>query len=148
MLSYYLMLASGLLSTIYGFGEWNCGDVGSPKPCAEGAITASGEDFNPQLPQVAIAAPFNMRLKAMPIWLRVEGGLCYKVQLVDKLNERYVGIRGFDLTPAAVALLTGKDATEYWSGVVHVCDIRPWQEVFSPKQPLRNVDVSRILSMD
>lgn len=118
-----LITASGLVSTTYGFGEHNCGDIGRPVPCVSGAITASGVPFAVSVPQVAVAAPTKMRMGASVVWLRVGSGKCYPVALVDKLNPRYIGVRGFDLNPAAQALLTGKPATRHWSGVVHVCSV-------------------------
>lgn len=118
-----LVIASGLISTTYGYGEVMCGDIHSPRPCAAGAITASGVAFDPRLPQVALAAPTHLRLPASHIWLRVPGGECRRIALVDKMNPRYIGVRGFDLTPRAVELLTGKPATRHWSGRVYVCSV-------------------------
>ena len=121
LIEYYLMIASLVPSTTYGHGELMCGDVGKPVACAVGAVTASGVPFNPAVPMVAIAMPANRRLVARHVWLRVEGGECRRVRLTDKMNARYIGVRGFDLTPAAVRLLTGKPATKHWSGRVEVC---------------------------
>ncbi len=118
-----LLIASLMRSTTYGYGEFMCGDVGKPRPCEKGAITASGVEFDPTKPMAAIAAPFNMVLKAQVIGLRVEGGKCKRIHLVDKMNPRYIGKRGFDLSPAAVRLLTG-DAHPGWSGRVEVCSLR------------------------
>lgn len=118
-----LITASGLMSTTYGFAEYKCGDIGFPVRCSYGAITASGEVFDPKEPQVAIAAPTPFRLKATNIWLKTEDGPCKKVRLVDKMNPRYIGVRGFDLSPAAVELLTGKPAHPRWSATVHVCAV-------------------------
>lgn len=128
MLEYLLVIASGLVSTVYGLGEQNCGDIGEPVACTHGAITASGVPFNPDIPQIAIAAPSEYRLRPTTIRIRIEGGKCHKVQLVDKMNPRYVGQRGFDLTPAAVRLLTGQPATLFWSAPVYVCDIPSWKD--------------------
>jgi len=118
-----LITASGLISTTYGHGEKFCGDIGKAVACELGAITASGVRFDPQLPQAAIAAPIRMVMRDSFVWLRVAGGPCSKIHLVDKMNPRYIGKRGFDLSPAAVELLTGKPATRHWSGVVHVCSV-------------------------
>lgn len=121
-----LVIASGLTSTTYGFGEHNCGDIGRPRICATGAITASGVPFVISVPQAAIAAPTKMRLGASVVWLRLgddQHGPCHPVALVDKMNPRYIGVRGFDLNPAAQSLLTGKPATRHWSGRVHVCSV-------------------------
>lgn len=123
-LNQLLLLASMLTSTTYGHGELMCGDIGKAVPCVKGAVTASGLPFDPTVPMVAIAAPTAMVLKARTIGLRVPGGKCRGVKLADKMNPRYVGVRGFDLTPAAVALLTGAPATKHWSGRVELCKLR------------------------
>lgn len=125
-----LIIASGLMSTTYGYGEKNCGDIGRAVACDSLAITASGLAFNPRIPQVAIAAPTSMRLRDRAIWLRVADQPCRRVLLVDKMNPRYIGIRGFDLNPAAQALLTGKPATRHWSGKVFVCSV-PYELVIN-----------------
>lgn len=117
-----LSTASGLLATTYGFGEYTCNDVKNPQPCAYGAVTSSGEVFDPQKASAAIAAPFSMRLK--PTWIRLKlvGPYpCRTVRLNDKMNKRWIGTRGFDLSPAAVKLLTSRKPMVYWSGAVEVC---------------------------
>ena len=118
----YLVIASGLISTTYGHGEARCGDYGQPRACEQGAVTASGQTFQPEVPSAAIALPRNRILRARIVHLRVGDGPCKPINLNDKLNERYIGKRGFDLSPAAVQLLTGKPATRHWSGTVHVCE--------------------------
>jgi hypothetical protein len=120
----YLLLASLVPSTTYGYGEIMCGDVGKPRRCSDGAVTASGLVFDTKVPQVALALPARMRLKSRRIKLRLPGGKCQTVTLADKMNERYIGVRGFDLNPAALELLTGKGAVPHWSGRVELCDIR------------------------
>jgi hypothetical protein len=117
-----LLIASSLPSTTYGYGETMCGDIHKPMKCDIGAITASGVPFDPQVPSIAIAAPAHLRIRPTLIYMRIDGGKCKPVWLLDKMNPRWIGIRGFDLTPAAVELLTGKAATPYWSGVVEVCN--------------------------
>lgn len=148
MLEYLIIIASGLLSTTYGHGEINCGDIGSPVPCEVGAVTASGVPFDPSLPQAAVAAPSDLRLRARSIKLRVDGGPCRKIQLVDKMNPRYIGKRGFDLTPEAVRLLTGKPATAAWSGIVHVCGLSDWRDALNRTQPLHIIDTSHTLAIE
>ena len=118
-----LITASGLVSTTYGYGEMNCGDVGNAIACDSAAYTASGVRFEPRRPQIAIAAPANLRIRPTTVYLRLDAGPCHPVDLVDKMNPRYIGVRGFDLNPAAQALLTGKPATRHWSAVVHVCSV-------------------------
>lgn len=127
MIEYYLAIASGLISTVYGGGEMFCGDIGKPRPCAYGAITASGEVFDPSIPMAAIAAPSGVRFRSRMVSLKVPGGECKPVLLADKMNPRWVGVRGFDLTPAAVELLTGGAQGLKWSGRVQVCDMEPWK---------------------
>ncbi len=117
----YLLLASLLRSTTYGYNELKCGDVGKAVPCSKGAVTASGVEFNPDVASVAVSAPFKLRLKSQWIRLKVAGGKCHKLKLLDKMHPRYIGKRGFDLTPAAVKLLTGKAGTKVWSGRVELC---------------------------
>ena len=124
MLDQLLLIASGLLASTYGHGEQMCGDIGKPVPCRYGAITASGVIFDPKKPQAAIAAPTDYVITERTIYLRVRGGTCQPIQLVDKMNPRYIGNRGFDLTPAAVRLLTGKPASEFFLQPVYVC-IKP-----------------------
>jgi hypothetical protein len=98
-----------------------CGDVGRPRPCTTGAVTASGAPFDTTVPQVALALPAARRLKARRLRLRVEGGRCHWVLLADKMNERWIGVRGFDLNPAALSLLTNKPANPNWKGRVELC---------------------------
>ncbi len=116
----YLLLASLFPSTTYGYGERMCGDPGHTRTCALGAVTASGEAFDPTVPQVALALPVVSRVRAKYVRLRAEGGVCQRVRLVDKMNARYVAVRGFDLNPAALKLLTGKRGPN-WSGRVELC---------------------------
>lgn len=117
------LLLSGL-STVYGtHGELNCGDPHDPKPCLHGAITASGEVFNPAALTAAIPMPKNQRMRPFDVYLRhPDNGPCIKIRVNDKMNERYIGKRMFDLTPGAVHAITGKKATKYWSsGVIQLC---------------------------
>lgn len=118
-----LSTASGLPASTYGVGERMCGDVHKPAACVRGAITASGEPFKPQeIPSAAIAAPFRLKLAAKWVYLKLQGPYpCRKVRLNDKMNPRYLGKRGFDVSPAGVRLLTGRPATSHWSHVVEVC---------------------------
>lgn len=117
----WILLAGHLQSTTYGYGEKNCGDPGQARPCEKGAITASGEEFDPAIPSAAIAVPADMRMKAHDIYVSMAEGPCVKVRLNDKSNERWIGERGFDFSPAAVELLTGQPAVATWSGKVSLC---------------------------
>lgn len=118
-----LLIANGLLSTTYGWGEASCGPSKAPVPCVKGAITASGEEFDPSVPSAAIAAPKSLRMRAMYIGLRVVGGRCVRVRLNDKSNPRWIGNRGFDLSPAAVELVTGEPARSTWSAPLELCTL-------------------------
>jgi len=119
-ITYYILMASGLVSTTYGWGEKMCGDIGHPVECVKGARTASGDEFNPTVPSAAVAATTGLRMRSVLIGLRIPGGKCHHITINDKSNPRWIGDRGFDLSPAAVRLLTG-EAYKYWSGVVEVC---------------------------
>ena len=122
IVSAYLLVAHGLPSTTYGHSEKNCGHPSAPVACAYGAITATGERFDPSIPTAALALPASVRIrKNTTVFMRVEGGKCHPIKVNDKMNHRYVGQRGFDLTPAAVELLTGSPAKPYWSSKVYLC---------------------------
>lgn len=123
MMLEFLVIASGLTASTYGYGEKMCGDVGKAVPCVAGELTASGVVFDPDLPQAALAAPKNVIITPTWIHIRVDNGPCVKVHLVDKMNPRWVGERGLDLTPAAVEKLTGSPAKPYWKGQVFVCNL-------------------------
>lgn len=128
-LLYYILLASGLKATTYGWGSSNCGDIGKPRPCVKGAPMANGEPLDPDVPTAAIALPTNMRLQTTYIWLQVRNGPCVRIRLTDKMNPRYIGKRSFDLTKKAIELLTGTVPTKHWSDVVYVCKrARPYEK--------------------
>lgn len=109
-------------ATTYGWGEMMCGDVGKARSCSEGAITASGQVFDPELPTAAIAAPFNLRMPktGVEVYMKVEGGECTKILVNDKKNPRFIGKKPFDLTPGALRAL-GVNPTRHWSGKVLLC---------------------------
>lgn len=136
LLAELLVVASGLTSTMYGIGESNCGDVGHAVPCDSSATTASGLPFDPTQPMAAIAAPEDFVLDARDIFIKTATSKCIRVLLADKMNERYIGERGFDLTPEVVRRLTGKEPTEYWSDQIFTC--KPYNELWEPP-----VDFSR-----
>jgi hypothetical protein len=110
-------------STTYGFSEAYCGDTHRPTPCAHGAVTATGEKFDPTRPTAAIPLPTNIRLrKGFHVNLQHGNGPCVPIWVNDKKNARYRGSHDFDLTPAAVYAITGKKPTKYWSSLeVRVC---------------------------
>jgi hypothetical protein len=136
----FVVLAASLPATTYGWGEHMCGDIGTPKPCIAGAITASGEVFDPEIPSAAIPFTYERRLRARWIGLRVPGGECQRIRLNDKANPRWIGKRGFDLSPAAVALITQGQPAAYWSGKVELCNINsllsPWWGYWQPQYPV------------
>jgi rare lipoprotein A (peptidoglycan hydrolase) len=108
------------VSSTYGYQEGNCGAYGKPRPCEYGAVTASGEIFDPELPTAAVFAPANLRMIPTDVWMRVDKGPCVKIRVNDKGNERFIGARAFDLTPKALELLTGNRSPS-WSGRVTKC---------------------------
>lgn len=115
-------IASGLLATTYGHGEMMCGPIGKPQACAEGAFTSSGEPFVPSRPTVAVAAPRGTYVRAQSIRLKLAGPFpCRRLVLNDKMNPRWIGRRGFDLSPGAVRLLTSRRATPHFAHPVEVC---------------------------
>lgn len=115
-------IASGLLATTYGYSEMMCGPVGAPRACELGAYTSSGEPFVPSLPTVAVAAPRGTYVRAQPIRLKLVGPFpCKRLILNDKMNPRWIGRRGFDLSPGAVRLLTSRPATRGFAHRVEVC---------------------------
>lgn len=116
-----LMVASGLISTTYGYGELNCGDINAPRKCEKGATTASGLTFDPDIAFVAIAAPTEFALKPSIVYLKTKHGRCHPIVIIDKMNPRYIGVRGFDVSPAGVKLLTGKPATSTWQEKLYIC---------------------------
>lgn len=121
-LAHFIKLAFTVgLSTTYGWGEFNCGDIGKPVSCAKGAITASGEVFDPELPTAAVAAPSDVRVKAVNVWMRIGKGPCVSIRVNDKLNPRYIGKLAFDLSPRSLELLTGT-RRPMWSGRVSQCN--------------------------
>jgi hypothetical protein len=128
--SYMLFLASissGQTATVYGMGETFCGDTHAPTSCSVGAITATGDAFDPAKLTAAIPLPANRRLrKGFHIYLRHgDEGPCVPIYVNDKKNAKFRGKHSFDLTPAAVYAITGKYPTKYWSSKsIQVCPER------------------------
>jgi len=132
LLEIYLHLASGLLGTTYGWGEEMCGETTKPRLCQAGERTASGVNLDPQSPQVALAAPTILRIppEGIWIWLRLVGSeYCKPIHLVDKMSERWVGERGWDLTFGAIKSLGGIPSNS-WSARVELCprSARKWRK--------------------
>lgn len=120
-LNYYIHLAFSVIASTYGWGEMRCGDVGRPRRCVSGAPTASGVPLDTTTPQMAIAVPAAIRVPPRIVYVTA-GGDCVAVWLVDKMNPRWIGERGFDLNPAALRALVGEQAaTPDWMGRVAEC---------------------------
>lgn len=117
----FITLALMNTATVYGFGEKNCGDPGKAVSCRAGAITASGQRFNPEEISAAIPAPKNQRIRITHIWVKAYNNACIKLKINDKKNWRYIGNSGLDLTPAAVLTITGKLPSKSWSGKLELC---------------------------
>lgn len=116
----YIQLAMGLPATLYGLGEYNCGDPGKAVACLEGATTASGDPFDPNELTVAIPLPTNRILRPITICLQhPETKRQVWVKVNDKANQRWIGLRGFDVTPAVFTALTGKPARP-WSSIERI----------------------------
>jgi len=119
----FINIALQLTAQVYGMGELYCGDYNQkPQPCGYGAVMASGAIFEPHLPIAAVPMPRNRILR--PTWICLQGskGQDVWIRLADKKHERYIGNIGFDLSPKAVELVTGKPATRHWSGKVQECE--------------------------
>jgi len=120
-LSELIMTAITVFSTTYSYGEMMCGDIGKPVKCQKGAITASGIPIDGKLPIIAIAAPTRMILRPHWVHMQLEGKeSCHWLLLADKMNPRYIGKRGFDLTPSALRTL-GVTPDPTWSGNLIMC---------------------------
>jgi hypothetical protein len=115
------MLALNLTATVYGLGEENCGDPGQVVACEDGAITASGDVFSPEVYTMAIPLPKKNIMRRQFICLLNFKNEKVLVLINDKSNERWIGKRGFDLTPALYEKLTGKEVTDYSSTKVRSC---------------------------
>ena len=120
----FIATAMGLTATTYGWGEMMCGDIGKPRSCASGAVTASGQPFLPTAPSAAVPAPTKLRITATYIDVKLKNVVdapCVRIIVNDKSNPRWIGQRGFDLSPAAVQALTQKMPMPYWSGELEEC---------------------------
>jgi hypothetical protein len=116
----YIQLAFTLPASTYGLGEVMCGDPHKPAACEVGAVTASGDQFDPDALTVAIPLPTNRRMRPAVICiLNPSTGKSAWVKVNDKSNPRWIGQRGFDITPATYQALTGKPARP-WSSIEQV----------------------------
>lgn len=121
MIEMFIALAELTHATTYGFGEKRCGNVDSPTTCSSGAITASGDSFDPQALTVAVPTPKWLQIRRTNISLKDYRGNCFKVVVNDKKHWRFIGKSGMDVTPAVQERLTGKKAHKYWKGKVSLC---------------------------
>lgn len=128
----YIKEADGKMSTTYGWGEWMCGDYGKPAPCANGAITASGEVFHPDTEATAalfIPRRFGIYKQARDVALTLNADRktgCVTIRINDKGNERYYGRLGFDLSRHALKILLDANGqselfNRTWMGEVYTC---------------------------
>lgn len=117
----FILIAFTVPASTYGYGEYMCGEVEAPKACEYGAITASGQIFDPELATAAVFAPFSLRMYPVIVTMQVEGGPCVEITVNDKGNPRYIGERGFDLTPGALQKL-GVRPHPQWSGMLYPCE--------------------------
>jgi hypothetical protein len=120
MIETLIKLALYFSATTYGYGELMCGDIGDPKPCVKGAVTASGEVFDPDIASAAVPTPTDVKMVVHVIGIKSHDGLCIKVRVNDKSNPRWIGSRGLDLSPKAVELITGKK-TKYFMSKIERC---------------------------
>ena len=110
-----LALAASSQANVYGYKEMSCMDGKRVIPCEKGAITASGEEFDPELPTFAVWMPRKMRVRPQWVWVRLEQGTCTQLWLNDKKGKQ-----GFDLTPGALKAL-GVKPRSTWSGHLKLC---------------------------
>lgn len=117
---YFILLATTLPATTYGYGEIRCGDVGHAEACSTGAVTASGEPFDPDAVAAAIPLPQRRIMRPFDLSLRARDGSCVLVRVNDKSHPRWIGQRGLDLTPGALRAL-GHEPSATWGGEVQLC---------------------------
>lgn len=120
MLTELIALAFMLPASTYGYGELMCCDIGNPCPCGEGATTASGDKFDPELPTAAVFAPTSLPMTNVTVYMQHNDGPCVAITVNDKGNPRFIGKRGFDLTPGALRAL-GITPSPTWSGMIKEC---------------------------
>jgi len=116
----FLELALQFSATIYGLHEKNCGDIGKPIPCAKGAVTASGQHFDPDLVTAAIPAPTNRIMRPFYVCILSREGKPVHILVNDKTHPRWIGKRGLDLTPGAWKAL-GYEPTRSHSAKLEGC---------------------------
>lgn len=143
---YYLYLALSVGNAYgYGWGEKMCGDIGHPRACSKGAVTASGEIFDPEIPSIAVSAPSKVRGRAYNIYIKVKNGPCIKVRANDKKNFRYLRTVPIDISPRAIQLMTGSRSRNF-SDKIYLCRKDFYEEIvdvtgtsFQPEHLRRNM---------
>lgn len=120
----YIERADGKTATVYGFGEKMCGDVGKARRCSKGAVTASGQPFDPAMPTAAIAIPakYKMPPEGMKVGLMFEGGQCTEILINDKKHPRFMNSKPIDLSVGAVRAMGG-NPTKRFSDKVFLCEM-------------------------
>ena len=109
----HLDQASGKRADVYGTGEVYCGNIGYPKPCSKGAVTASGAVFDPNVPSIALSLPRSFKVRPTLIWLKTKQSPCTPIWLTDKKNWKHSAGRPWDVSPAASNLLKFKGTRGY-----------------------------------
>jgi len=118
----YIVLAGSLVAFTFGYSEKRCGDINHPVACSIGATTSSGEKFNPLLiASAALPLPRRLKMRALTIKFKAKNGKCVPIRINDKSPEKWIGKRGFELTPAALRIL-GITPSKKWSGRVELCE--------------------------
>ena len=118
----FILAAHGSWATIYGYGESFCGSPDKPAKCEKGAITASGELFDPDQATMALSVPNNIIIRPTIVVVRLNStGECKPILLNDRKNEKHAhSVDRFDLTPATVMYLGGKPSPT-WRGRLYLC---------------------------
>lgn len=126
ILATFIIQASGLGATTYGWGEKMCGSHDKPAvKCTNQALTASGLPLGTNLPIAALALPYNFKLRGTRwVNLSIDGGkTCAAILLADKKNFRYKDSKPWDFSPLALERLGVKNVHKFWSTKkVTLCD--------------------------
>lgn len=122
-ISKYIASSHGLEASVYGFSEKMCGDPGKARRCDRFAVTASGQQFNPQGVTAAISLPVHYRVppEGIDVWLKLDDGECTKININDKKHYRFKKTRPLDLSVGAVKAMGG-DPHKGWGGKVFLCN--------------------------
>lgn len=117
----FILAAHNSIATVYGYSESYCGVNGAAVKCEKGAVTSSGEIFDPEIATMALAVPNDILIRPTMVVIRIESGPCRAIRLNDRKNENAAHTESrWDLTPAAILVLGGKP-TPTWSGRIYLC---------------------------